>query len=177
MENRRQAFAREPIEVDFGGGVIVSIGPVPWEQRNDFGNEVMRQHVEILNEAVQIYVETDAEDAVPRLQAKFAEKFTDPDALFKLGLDSETYEQVHDLHLFNNQIVAVLLAICDVNEMSQLHPLLDPNSLTPTTLGGIVSGMVEAESTLRTASGVDSSSTDSTEAPSDPSLTPSSVPS
>jgi hypothetical protein len=166
MDNRRQAFAREPIEIDFGGGVIVSVGPVPWEQRNDFGNEVMRQHVEILNEAVQIYVQTDAEDAIPQLQAKFAEKFTDPDALFKLGLDEATYQQVHELHLFNNQIVAVMLAICDVNEMSQLHPLLDPNSLAPTTLGGIVSGMLGEEDTLRTASGADSSSQDLSEAPS-----------
>lgn len=167
MSERRQAYRREPIEVDLGGNEIISIGPIPWLQRNDFGNEVMRQHAQILNEAVQIYLDETAEEAVPQLQAKFAEKFIDPYRLFELGLDPETYQRVKPLVLYDNQIVEILLAICDVNQLGQLRPLLDPNSLTPTQLGGMVSALVSGEQdTQKTESSPDSSSPELTEQPS-----------
>lgn len=168
MTDRRQAFRREPIEVDLGGEVI-SIAPIPWLRRNDFGNEIMRQHSQILNEALQLYVTSDAEDAVPQIEAKFAEKFTDPFALFKLGLDEPTYERLKELgsELYDNQIVEILLAICDVNKLNTLHPLIDPNSLTPSPVGGVISQLVEGEgSTPKTESGPDSSQLELVETPS-----------
>lgn len=159
MTERRQAYRREPIEVDLGGEVIISIGPVSWMKRNDFGNEVMRQHSEILNEAVHIYIEETATDAIPQLEAKFAEKFSDPFALFELGLSEMTYQFLKTQDLVFDQIVAILLTICDVNNLHQLRPLLDPNSLTPTPLGGLLSNLAAGEiDTQKTESGPDSSS-------------------
>jgi len=161
MTERRQAYRREPIEVDLGGEVI-SVGPITWLQRNDFGNEVMRQHTQILNEAVQIYVDESAEEAIPQLEAKFAEKFIDPYRLFELGLDDENYQRLKSMDLYDNQIVEILFAICDVNRLDQLRPLLDPNSLTPTKLGGIVSELVSGvQNILKTESSPDSSSQES----------------
>ena len=162
MSDRRQAFRREPIEIDLGGNQVISVGPISWINRNNFGNEVMRQHSEILNDALRIYVDESVENAVPQLQAKFAEKFSDPYALFKLGLDAETNARVLQIgdELTFEQIVAILLAICDVNNMGQLHPLLDPNALAPTPLGGLIASLAAGEDIQKTESGLDSSSQD-----------------
>lgn len=167
MTERRQAFRREPIEVDLGGEVIL-VGPVSWLKRNDFGNEVMRQNSEILNESISIYVNKDAEVAIPEITAKFTEKFTDPYVLFEVGLEEETFKQVKAIDpLYENQIVEILLAICDVNRLETLKPLLDPNFQTPTTLGGLLGLAVAGETdTQKTESGLDSSSLESTEVPS-----------
>lgn len=176
MTERRQAYRREPIEVDLGGEVIL-VGPISWLKRNDFGNEVMRQNTEIMNEALQIYVNEDAENAVPHLTAKFSEKFTDPYALFDLGLDEETSKQVKAVDpLYENQIVEILLAICDVNRLETLKPLLDPNFQTPASNGGLTE-MAGVRDILKTGSGPDSSSQVSTETPSDSSPILSSTPS
>lgn len=164
MTERRQAYRREPIEIDLGNDTIISIGPVSWLKRNDFGNEVMRQHSDIINEAVKIYLDENAENAVPQIEARFAEKFTEPYKLLELGLDPDTYKTLVDLDLTYEQIVAILLAICDVNKLSQLYPLLDPNSLTPTPLGGLISKLVSGEDdTQKTESSPDSSSQESNE--------------
>jgi hypothetical protein len=172
----RQAFKRTPIEIDLGGEVI-SVGPVPWEQRNDFGNEVIRQHLEILNEGVKIYL--DPETSAPQLEAKLNEKFTDPGVLLRLGLEEKVYEQIKSRPMFQNQVVVILLAIAEVNELQQLYPLLDPNLEAPTTLSGLLWQIVEearsGEDTQKTESGPDSSSQDSAEQSSEPSPIPSSV--
>ena len=165
MTERRQAFRREPIEIDFGDAVV-SIAPVSWLRRNDFGNELLRQHSELLNEAVQIYIEESAETEYPQMQAKFASRFSDPIMLLELGLDAATFQQGKALagELTFEQISEILLAICDVNKMDQLRPLLDPNSQTPTPLGTILSQLVaEGDDTPKTESGQDSSSPASTE--------------
>lgn len=170
MPERRQAFRREPIEIDLGGEVILSVGPVVWQQRNDFGNEVIRQHVEIINEAVKMY--TDPDTGVPQLEAKLGEKFSDPDTLFKLGLDDITYGLLKSLPvLYQNQVVAILLAICEVNELDQLKAMIDPNLTTPTTIGGLLTSLISGGpiDTQKTESGPDSSSLESPETPSEPS--------
>lgn len=155
MYERRQAFRREPIEVQLDETTVISVAPVPWQQRNDFGNEVVNQHVEILNNAVRMYI--DADTGLPQLEAKMGEKFSDPDALFKLGLLPETYSAVKSLDLYHNQIVEILLAICDVNDVAQLKAMIDPNLTTPTKLGGILSGLIEPEAdTQSPESGPDS---------------------
>lgn len=164
MNERRQAYRREPIEIDLGGDVIISIGPVSWMRRNDFGNEVMRQHSQLLNEAVKIYLEENIEDAVPQLEAKFGDKFKDPYPLLELGLDEATYLTVKELDLTFEQIITILLTICDVNKLDQLHPLLDPNSQAPTPIGGLISNLVSGEqATQKTESSPDSSSLESNE--------------
>lgn len=164
MTERRQAFRREPIEIDLGDAVI-SVAPVSWLRRNDFGNEVLRQHSELLNEAVQIYVEESVDTALPQIQARFASKFQDPIILLQYGLAESEFQKVKAIaeDLTFEQIAMILLAICDVNKMEQLRPLLDPNSLTPTPLGGILSQMAEEGIDIqKTESGQDSSLQEST---------------
>lgn len=169
MTERRQAFRKEPIEIDFGDNRTVSVGPLPWQERNDFGDEVIRQYLQILNEAVLLYVDPDT--GAPQLEAKLGEKFSDPQALMKLGLSEDDFKTVQDPPLGQNQIVIVLLAIAEVNDLQQLYPMLDPNLETPTSLSGILWELVQEGLTPKTESGPDSSSPGSEETPSEPSLT------
>lgn len=120
------------------------MGPIPWEQRNDFGNEVIRQHTEAINEAVRLFVN---EEGVPQLEAKVAEKFNDPTTLLRIGLGEDLYKEAVSEPLYFNQIVALLIAICEVNEFTQLLPLIDPNSTTPTALSGILSDLMSGTTT------------------------------
>lgn len=176
MPDRRQAFRRDPIEIDFGGEVIISVGPVVWQQRNDFGNELIRQHVEIINEAVKMYVDPDTD--VPQLEMKLGEKFSDPDPLFKLGLDDEAFDQVAKLRLYQNQVEAILLTICEVNGLDQLKGMIDPNLITPTTIGGQLLDLISGKTdTPKIESSEDSSSEESTELLSSDSPIPNSNPS
>lgn len=166
MDERRQAFRRAGVTIDLSETDHIVVLPIPWEQRTDFGNEVIRQHVEVINDAVKLYA--DPETGIPQLQAKLAEKFNDPQALMKLGLLPELYESLHDRVLYFNQIVAILVAAAEVNDLPQLIPLLDPNSTTPTMLGGLLSELTSGfDSTLKTESGPDSFSPDSVETPSE----------
>jgi hypothetical protein len=177
MSERRQAFRREPIEVGLSEDKFISVGPVAWERRNDFGNEIMRQHVEIINEGVKLYVDPDI--GLPQLEAKLTEKFNDPDALLRLGLTDEVYAEVKAITpLYHNQIVAILMAACEVNDLVQLIPMIDPNSQTPMTIGTLLSNLASGEETTpKTESGPDSSSTDSVETTSGNSPSQSLVPS
>jgi hypothetical protein len=176
MENRRQAFKREPVEVELAPGDVIYIAPVPWEQRNLFADEVVRQNVAILNEAVKIYVDEDT--GVPQLEAKLTQKFTDPNKLFELGLLPETLAMLKTQNLYYNQVVEILLAIVDVNDLTQLKPMIDPNSLTPTPLSGILLDLVTpGTDSPKIESGPDSSSPDSEETSSEDSPTRSAVPS
>jgi len=176
MDDRRQAFKREPIIVELSPEESISIDPIPWEQRTAFGDEVVRQNVSILNEAARIYVDEDS--GAPQLEAKLTQKFTDPRRLFELGLIPETYEIIKDKKLYHNQVVEILLVIAEINDLPQLKPMLDPNSLTPTPLSGILSSLTTpGDVSLPIESGPDSSSPDSNETSSETSPTLSSVPS
>lgn len=174
MPERRQAFRREPIEIELDEDTVLSIVPVPWERRTDFGNEAIKQHVQIMNEAVRTYV---SDDGLPQLEMKLAEKFSDPRELLRLGLSSEVYEQIAERELYTNQIVEILMAICELNGLDQLKPLLDPNVVSPTTLGGMLSSAMAGNETPKTESGVDSSQPESVEKSSETSPIPNLVPS
>lgn len=155
MTERRQAFAREPIEIDLGGSQgVISVGPVVWTRRNEFGSEVVRQNVQVVNEAVRLYTEPDT--GLPQLEMKLSEKFSDGPRLLELGLDQATFKLLDIPTLHQNQITAILVAICEVNDLVQLLPMIDPNSTTPTTLGGFVGGLQEMMEPQKTESGVDS---------------------
>ena len=124
MTDRRQAFRREPLEVDLGDDRIIIVDPLPWEARNDFGNQLVYQHTQITNEAVRLYVDPDTQ--VPQLEAKLGEKFTDPKRLLELGLSSGAFEVAYSKPLYRNQLTEILLAILDINELEQLKPMIDP---------------------------------------------------
>jgi len=174
MDNRRQAFRREPIVIELDPNFSLPVDPIPWEQRTDFGNEVVRQHVQILNEAVKIYVDEDT--GLPQLEAKLTQKFSNPLELFRSGLPEETFNLLKDLPLYHNQVVEILLAICDINDLPQLKPMLDPNSQTPTPLGGILSTLIAPGADIpKTGSGEDSLPQVSEETPSELLPTPSLV--
>jgi hypothetical protein len=172
MAERRQAFRRDPIEVDLGDDKVISVGPVPWQQRNDFGDAVIRQNIQVINEAVSMYVDPDT--SAPQLEAKLGQKFNDANELLILGLDEATYELVMAISpLYYNQIIAILVAAAEVNELDQLLPLIDPKLLAPTTLGGLVSDLMMERmgDTPKTESSPSSSSQDSNGAISNDSLT------
>lgn len=156
MSDRRQAFAREAIEIDLGDRVV-TVAPVPWVQANDFGNEVVQQNVTILNEVAVIYSAPDSD--IPQLSMKLAQKWTDPRRLLELGLPAEEFEKIKSVSLYDNQISAILVAAAEVNGLKQLLPILDPNLESPATLSGLVSALTDtAGEILQNASGADSSS-------------------
>lgn len=166
MPDRRQAFRREPIEIDLGNDVIISVAPVDWLKRDDFGNEVLSQNAQIMNEAVHVYVDPDS--GLPELEMKLAERFNDGRRLLELGLEDEAFKQVMAIpKLYRNQLTEILLAICDVNELPKLREILDPNFLSPTLTGGIVSNLLGA-GTPKTEPGQDSSPQDSPTTTSEP---------
>lgn len=164
MSERRQAFRRDPIEIDLGGDTIISVGPVPWQQRNDFGDEVVRQNLDVINESVSLYI--DPETSAPQLEAKLGQKFNDANELLKRGLDETTYGMVMSINpLYHNQIIAILIAVCEVNDLEHLLPLIDPKLIAPTSLGGIVSDLMlgQMDGTQKTESSQSSSSPESAE--------------
>lgn len=172
MNERRQAFRREPIEIELDDGLVISVAPVDWLKRSDFGNEVIRQNTGILNEAVRAY--TDPETGAPQFEMALAERFTDGRELLRLGLDEETFTRVMAIPmLYQNQLVEILLAICDVNELKKLREILDPNFESQTGAGTMLSTLAEVIS-LKTESGPSSSPQDSDTSISEPEPTPNS---
>lgn len=172
MSERRQAFRRDPIEIELEqDGRLISVGPVPWEKRNEIGNEIIKQHTAELNEAVKLFVAEDGQ--TPQLEAKLANKLTDPFQVLQLGLASDQYEKVVDRKLYLNQITSLLIAIIEVNELAHLRALVDPNSSSPGGLGGIISTLIPTEDdTQKMESGPDFSPGASPEKTSEISPTP-----
>src|SRR6185503_4890083 len=95
MSERRTAFRRDPIEIELEAeGRLISVGPVPWEQRNDLGNEIVKQHTEELNDSVKSFVTTIDDIEVPQLEARLANKLKDPFVVLKLGLEDSEFNKV-----------------------------------------------------------------------------------
>jgi hypothetical protein len=167
MSERRQAFRRDPIIVVLDENHEVEVAPVTWIQRNDFGDELVRQHVAILNEAVDVWIN---DTGTPQLALKFSEKFTDPLPLLKTGLPEKTFKELKVEELYQNQIIEILLAVLEVNGLEKFKALVDPNLETPTELGGLSSLSQLGTDSNPTESGPDSSSPDLTALRSDSSL-------
>lgn len=129
---RRQAHRRQSIIVELEEGVLFEAKPLPWLKRNDFGNEVVKQHTASINEAVRLY--TDPETNVPILEAKLYERITDP-----IGLITDfAYPGTKAKDLNNltwRQLIELLLAALEVNDLQHLARMIDPNSQAPTENG------------------------------------------
>lgn len=134
MSERRQAHRREPIEVELDSGDIFSAVPLPWMARNDFGNEIIRQVTASLNEAVRIY--TDPELNIPQLERKLDERLIDMPAILSMGYPQVEADKFADLSW--SEIVELIKAALDVNELSKLKRLIDPNSPSPDGSGGMI---------------------------------------
>lgn len=168
MPERRQAHRREPIIVEVRG-VDLEARPLPWLQRNDLGNAVIRQYTEMMNSTMRSYV--NPETNAPELEMYLNDKLQDPIEIIQLGYpDMEIkpeweYPELYDL----------IYAALDVNDLEHLKELVDPNSLTPTSNGGTNSSGTQptrrAQSLLSRLSSPNSDSVDSPEAKSEASLT------
>jgi hypothetical protein len=138
--------------------------PFPWLKRDEFANEIVRQNAEILNEGVHLWFQDTDGSQLPVLEAKFAERWTDPYALLRLGIPDEDWTEEWAQNLFTEEIVELLVAACQVNSLDKLQALVDPNSPTPDQIFGTISDLMRpGESGPKIESLPDSSSPDSQE--------------
>jgi hypothetical protein len=164
---RRQAHRRLPIFVEVEGGKVFEAHPLPWQDRNDFGSAVVQQNAKSANEAVRLYVDPDT--SIPELTAKLYERAGDPIALLKMAYPNVKPVEYKDLTW--RQLIELLRAALEVNELGHLARLIDPNSNPPTENGGSPA-VGEEEIGQRIESLVASSSQDSEETTSEDSPTP-----
>lgn len=159
MAERRQVVRNEPIECEVADGRIFIAHPLPWTTANDFGNEVIRQNTEAMNEFVRMYV---TDEGLPQLEMQFKQKISDWHSLLKIaypGVPDDVWNQPEPL--VTEECVQLALAACDVNHLTHLKHLIDPNSPTPTSLGGNNSSDSEGTIGQKTESTEDSASSDS----------------
>lgn len=130
MVERRRASRREPIEVEVRGQTFVA-KPLPWQVSADLGNEIVRQNVTSVNEAVAMYVE----DNVPQLDLKLAQKISDWNELLRIAYPDN---EPADFNGFDIDEVSVLiLTSLEVNHLEHLNHLVDPNLSALTNPGGL----------------------------------------
>jgi hypothetical protein len=144
MSERRQAHRRESIEV----GVrerVVEARPLPWMKRNDLGNEIMRQYSDMLNSTLRAYVDdrTDQKDSespvVPQLEIYLNDKIRDPGTVVRLGYP-DYHNTEEDTKFFEEleypEMLELIYASLDVNQLESLRELVDPNATAPEKNGG-----------------------------------------
>lgn len=123
MTERRQVARQQPLEVEVWDGRVYEAHPLPWLERNDLGNEILRRYNESFNEAIQAY--TDPEGTA-RLNVLLEDKIKEPLEILKLAYPKDSFEGLHWPEIFE-----LIYASLEVNNLNQLKPLIDPNSLTP----------------------------------------------
>lgn len=134
MAERRRAARREPIEVEVEDGRVFIARPLPWTEASDFANEIMRQSVEVTNDLVRMFT-TDA--GVPQLEMKARQKLEDWHIPLKMAFPDVADEVwIKPRILDMEECAELLIAACDVNHLEHMKHLIDPNSPTPTLLGG-----------------------------------------
>lgn len=175
-ENRRLVHRREPIEVVFDDETKFEVKPLPWQKRNDLGSQLVHDNVEQTNKQLRMFV--DPELSVPQIEAQLNEPLSDYPKFLILGLTeydrkgkatSAPKREEFDNFTFG-ELVELLSAILEVNELQKLKRLIDPNFQAPTESSGETSsaGMetIQALDRLigaKTPSLPDSSSSDSEE--------------
>lgn len=160
MSERRQVHRREPIVLSMENGREFEAKPLPWLQRNDLGDEIVTQNAKVINDFVSVWI--DSESGVPQLEAKFHEKLTDPVAVIQRAYPSVDKAELEGLTF--DEILELIYAALEVNHLTHLRPLVDPNFQTPTMLGGsdTSAGMTIPDG-QKMESSIASSSTDSPE--------------
>jgi hypothetical protein len=168
MEERRQVFRRAPIKVEVRDRTFEA-RPLPWLSRNDLGNEIMRQYADTLNSSLRSYVQEVKQEngettEVPGIGIALNDRLSDPMAVLKMAYtdqfsDNEEFFQLLDLDEGTEMIKASL----EVNRLSDLIPLVDPNFLAPENSGGESSSGTESptDGTQKMPSSPDSSSLES----------------
>jgi hypothetical protein len=169
MPERRQAHRREPIEVEVSTGTVWVARPLPWTTRNDFGDAIVKANADAVNAAVKLYVEDEGGINMPQIELALTQKIRDWKPLFDIAYPGYDPEDLGKL--FFEDCIDLALAAMEVNSLSQLNHLVDPNSPTPMLPGGAdTSGAIETTNGAKNGSSPDSDSTASTEMP--PSISP-----
>lgn len=160
MGDRRQVHRREPIEIELDDGRVFTARPLPWLRRNDLGSEILRQNTEAVNDAVRIY--TDPDTNILQLEARLQEKIPDPWGVLKIGYPENKPEDFQELDY--GELIEVMVAMLEVNQLNHLKQLVDPNFQPPMPDGGMTSSAEGVpEVGPKTESSQNSSSSDSTE--------------
>jgi hypothetical protein len=170
MAERRQATRREPIEIELHDGRIFTAEPLDWRRAGDLGNEILRQNADSMNELVRMYV---TDDNIPQLELKLRQKITDWDALFTLAFPNNKKEDFWQPRVLDtDEAAALILASMEVNHLSHLNQLVDPNLEPLTPIGGIGSSTESGAQMpgAKTESSLNFSSQESPVTPSSPSL-------
>jgi hypothetical protein len=161
--DRRQVHRRKPIVVVLDSGEEFSAEPLPWQKRNDLGQAIVTDNVAQTNKQLRMFV--DPELSVPQIEAMLNEPLSDFPQFLVMGYPGTEVSDYDECSY--GELVELLAAVCEVNELSKLRRLFDPNYQTPTTSTGETSsaeGILEQMMTgEKIQSSVDSSSSDSDE--------------
>jgi hypothetical protein len=131
MVERRRVAKRESITVEFDDGVTLEAKPLRWMDRNDLGNEIVGQFIDVTNLQIKAY--TDPE-GVPQMQAYAQDKLKDPLKILQMGYPDEDESKYSDRTW--GEILELILASMDVNGLAHIRNLVDPNSPAPVPDGG-----------------------------------------
>lgn len=137
MGERRQVHRREPIVLTTEDGEFIA-NPLPWQKRNDLGEEVLQQNVAITNEAVKLFKD---EGGSILVEAKLQEPLSDPHKVLGLAYPDKKPEDFEGLSF--DEIFDLIHAALEVNHLERLWRLLDPNSNPPAENGGMNSSAGE----------------------------------
>lgn len=95
--------------------------PLPWRKRNDFGDEVIQQYLSALNKAI--------EQGKEGLIARLMESEIDYEKLCKMAFPTSSPKDIENLSF--HEVIAILGAALDVNDLSRQMYMLDPNLPAP----------------------------------------------
>lgn len=130
---RRQVHRREPIETELDNGEVFVASPLPWMDRNDLGDAIVREGMDAFNEGINLWM--DPKTKAPQIEMIFREKIKVPLPILRMmypGVEDAKYQG-----LVKEELVALMLASTEVNGLQHLNYLIDPNLSTPTLkLGG-----------------------------------------
>jgi hypothetical protein len=163
-EDRRQVHRRNPIIVELDDGRSFTAKPLPWQIRNDLWQAIVTDNVEQTNKILKMFV--DPELSVPQIEAQLNEPLSDYVKFLVIGYPGSKATDFDNCSF--GELVELLGAVLEVNELTKLRRIIDPNSQSPTPSTGEVSSatgeILERIMTgEKTESSPSSSSSDSTE--------------
>lgn len=129
----RRVTRREPItvKVDVEGQETTFLAhPLPWKQRNDFGNLVLSEY----SDAITRLLDKEEEDGVvKRLTPKLFESVMDYPKLFAVGFAGVQESDFEKLDF--DQMLVVLGAALEVNGLERYSHMLDPDRVKDPATG------------------------------------------
>lgn len=133
MSERRQAHRRETITVVLTTGKEFEAVPLKWLDRNDLGNEIIRQSQEMLNETMKLYV--DAVSGAPQVDMMLDTKLSDFPKVLMMAYPG-TKRTDYEGDVYYEDLLELIYAALDVNSLGHLRRLIDPNFPSPEKNGG-----------------------------------------